>query len=369
MNKFIKCLLIFLIAFTVVGCGSNKVYDKEHEINEVINNLEFNDYIILFSTNTVLDQTFDRKGNRYWMDTTLSYDNKLFNYIDYPFFIDDNVDNLTIIITNQINNYSFTLVSNVGMSLYANDYFVRIEKGGEDDLRYIYSTNFEGVYYTNNNTTYRYTIKDEFDESSSYESLTKSGEEKCKEFVDGINKELKNINVSIKDLVNLKSYLIDNYYKDLTKRVNNNYLTHSSYNLNIDDVINTLNNKGCSTSLVQDGNSVAFVYSDSPNKYMFSIYRNDDNVKVMFDPLDTEMYDNIYCISKDDGENWKFIQRSDEGETELIELPFYKSPWLNCLEDGNLTLDIMLIDGYKNTLLNYLGEYSLFEVVDLIKNY
>lgn len=371
MNKIKNCLLIFLVVFTLVGCGSKEasknVENKEYSNDEIISNLEYNDYIILYSTDTNLEQIYDKNGNRYHMNND---GETLFSYIDYPFFINDNEDSLYIYITNQVNNYTFTLVSNNSANIYACDYFLRIENNNNADLSYVYSTNYEGVYYTNNNTIYRYTIRDEFDEDSSFEKITKSGEEKCKNFIDDLNKELGNIGVSLEQIVNLKEYLIDKYFNRLVEDTSYSYMNYKNYDGNIDEVVNMLEGKGCTVSITNNDDSIIFEYTDSPSEYKLSITRDSDNtISLLMDTLDSDFYDNVYAVSRDGGKKWEYYQRIDGEDKFLMELPFNKSPLLDYSEDGMLTADIMLVDGCKNSLFNYLDYYTIFNVVDLIKNY
>lgn len=371
-----KIVLVLMMLFVLIGCGGEKgLYNKKHDDEMVFESLEYNDYKILFySFSGYPYAIYDRKGNRYDYNLYSKEGEAEYQLLkDKPFFIDTNKEKVNVVITNEVGDV-FKVYSNASFLDKKSNHCVSLTLSEYPDLEYINDDFFEGVIYYDGSDYYKYIIRE--DEANSiyikFDKCTKTGEEKCQPFIDALNGILKNIDVSIADIISIREYAIDNYFDELVDKVNKEYLrtSFSIFSLKtVQDVLdNSIGNANIyklydgSTYCIQQGSAFS---ADS----IWVSQTKEGGIGLAFYQKDSM---NMFSLSIDEGETWEYFYRTDGGNIKVASLPFYKyATEEDILANASEICGLYEINNHisaRNELLNKLDNFTLFEIVGVIKN-
>lgn len=386
-KKSHKGLIICLIIILVLAIGLTSIliyyknyaknyslYSEEHTIDETIRNLENNGYIILLDfDSSYVDQTFDKNGKRYWEDWNLSNGDTLYNKTDFPIFTYNNKDKYNLIVTNQSNNYEFLVQSddyvNGFNDFFKNDlgYLVQVNKDGNIEIKYSESSIFSEVSYEDSNYDgYIYTISSK--ESLHPFSNKASGDEEivCVNFLNSLNDELKRINVSIKDIVNLKDFMINNYLDKIIKDINYVYINVPT-DCTLQDVINSLEFRDCEVTI--DDNMLSYSYN---SEYVNFYVTKDDNggSSVVLGPYNMSTFGGLYCKSDDDGQTWDILEyQGNNVEAKYITTySLDEFPQKDDFEEEELYNCATWMWMERDRCIAKLGQYKLIDLINSFKN-
>ena len=371
-----KIVLVLMILFVLTGCGGEKgLYNKKHDNEMAFESLEYNDYKILFSSFSGYPYAiYDRKGNRYDYNLFSKEGETEYQLLkDKPFFIDTNKEKVNVVITNEVGDV-FKVYSKASFLNKKLNHCVSLTLSEYPNLEYINDDFFEGVIYYDGSDYYKYIIRE--DEANSiyinYDKCTKTGEEKCQPFIDTLNSILKNIDVSIADIISIREYAIDNYFDKLVDKVNKEYLRTSFSIFSLKTVQDVLDNSIGNANIYELFDSSSYCIQQGSAFSADSIWvlkTKEGGIGLIFYQKDST---DIFSTSIDEGETWEFFYITDGKEIKVASLPFYKyATEEDILANASEICDLYEINNHisaRNELLNKLDNFTLFEIVSVIKN-
>lgn len=234
-KKTISLILLILLLFSGCGTNNSNVTKEPKEVDEIIHAFEYNDYTIFYSFASNIGLEFKTNGDCF----SFEYNNgkytiekktlptKFLSEVSYPLIRAKILTGEETLSTLHKNEFNF---SNNG---YSYDGFIDGDDTNYTYVKDVYEGNectYVSFYDSVKQENYRYIISGTPRESSfdSYGTLSKTGEENCKEFYKAYQNVLKELGLTETDLDSFYEQYYEKYIREIEEKINNNYVVKLS---------------------------------------------------------------------------------------------------------------------------------------------